>query len=124
MIDLGIAERFQLTRQDVTKLLETVRGMHSPWGFRKWGLTIDRLQYLMYMIGQLGLIRHLSAMQQAAIFFYVLCLNCQPEECNEEIRTRRCLEGNPMMHLPTMAFLVLSSVTDNPLFAWNYSDWK
>lgn len=113
MENLNIGSFMALDRHQMEEIIVTVRKLHSDHKFKNWKLTVDRIQYLQYFLAKSGVGGKLADIEKAALFFYLLCLNC---ELGDGESTRRCLEGFGQCHIVSIVFIVVSAIKDNQFF--------
>ena len=96
----------------------SIRSMHHPKQFHNWLLSVDRVQFLYYFLIKTGLNNSLSNCQKTALFFYLLCMNCDPTIENGKLnRSPYFLENGKNLSVGVSIFFAFSSIPDSPFFS-------
>lgn len=118
MNDLEISKFFNFGPSQIQKCIDSIRSLHLSKQFTNWQLSIDRIQFLNYFLNQTNLLKKFTRIQKAAIFFYLISINCEPiVSSNSSLaKSRYFLESGSSLNIGTTVFTVLSSIPDSPFF--------
>ena len=116
METLNIATFLSLDERQMNDMIVLIRKLHNEHRFLNWKLAVDRIQYLQYFLAKSGAGTKLSDVENAALFFYLICLNCQLDDPSAAERARRSLEGFNGCHIMATIFVVISSSRENGFF--------
>lgn len=117
MRDLDLVSFFNFNVSQFESCINFIRCQHKPKLFKNWCLSIDRIQFLTQFLKDVQLSDRFSSCQKAALFFYLLSINCHSSHSTEFY-----LESGSKFNISTIIFEAFSSSSNCSFFKLDEED--